>query len=146
MPLQRRSAKVVAPESLETLVAHFVECRETAKRFSDEAEKTKKVLMKIVEKNGQLGEEGHIVLDLPHPVAGFTALQRQKRKTRFLDAEAAMEWLKKKKLYDEVVEIIEVEEIPEDKLYALVFEKRAKREDIDALYTENVTYAFVPVK
>jgi hypothetical protein len=128
MPLQRRSAKVVAPESLETLVAHFVECRETAKRFSDEAEKTKKVLMKIVEKNGQLGEEGHIVLDLPHPV------------------EAAMEWLKKKKLYDEVVEIIEVEEIPEDKLYALVFEKRAKREDIDALYTENVTYAFVPVK
>jgi hypothetical protein len=134
MPLQRRSAKVVAPESLETLVAHFVECRETAKRFSDEAEKTKKVLMKIVEKNGQLGEEGHIVLDLPHPVAGF------------IDAEAAMEWLKKKKLYDEVVEIIEVEEIPEDKLYALVFEKRAKREDIDALYTENVTYAFVPVK
>jgi hypothetical protein len=141
MPIKKRG-----DYELTALIAHFAECDKTAKMFATEASKAKAKLMAIVEERGELTEEGHQYLVLDKPVGAITALKREKRKTRVLDEEATYTWLESKGWVAECTEVVEVTEIHEDKLYMLIFEQRATQEEIDALYTETSTFAFIPVK
>lgn len=154
MAVKRR--KQAEPEDLQVLGKAFIETDDTAKLFGSKAGELKKKLMTILE-SGDPDEDGHVWAEVSpiesrtvasngkvreETVVGF---KREKRKSRFLDAEKVEAWAKKNKVWEEVTEEVTVREIQEDALWRLVFEGKATDEEINDLYAENVTYALTRV-
>jgi len=114
------------------------------KRLARRKKELRDRLMATLEEHGRETEEGHTFLDLPEPVGGFNAIKRESRRSYTLDAEAALALAQERGIEDEVVEYIPT--IDETALMAQVYNGTVTPEEVDALYTEKVTYAFKPVK
>lgn len=157
MAVKRR--KQLDADDVQMLARGFVETDDNAKMFGGQASKLKAALLATIgEQADPPDEDGHQWLELPEPIQSHTTtgkgerreetvtgFQRQKRSTRFLDHEKAEAWLKKHKLWQECTTTVTVHEIDEQALWLLVMDEKFSREDIDALYGENVTYALVRV-
>jgi hypothetical protein len=156
MPVKRRTTP--DPNELQIIGESFVETDDNAKMFGAAASELKKKLMDVLEKFGDPDEDGHQWMTLPAPVESrttasngkrreetVTGFQRQKRKSRYIDAEKAEAWAKKHKVWDQVSEEVTTREVVEDALWRLVFEKQFTEDEINDLYGENVTFALVRV-
>lgn len=155
MPVKRKPQP--EPDDLSVIGQAFIETDDTAKLFSHKAGELKKRIMLTLEK-GEPDEDGHIWVDLPAPIASRTVasngkvreetvigFKREKRKSRYVDAELVEAWAKKNKVWDQITEEVTVRSIVEDALWALVFEGKATEEEINELYGENVTFALTRV-
>lgn len=160
MAVKRKKKSTLNADELLAVAKAFVETDDNTKMFGAQADGLKKRLMVMIEEGADPPDEfGHQWVELPVPLSSFTTsgkgerreetvtgFQRQKRATRYIDAEKAEAWLKKHKLWEECTEEIVVREISEEALWLLVMEERFSKEEIDALYGENVTYALIRVK
>lgn len=158
MPVKRK--RTVKLDQLQVVAQSFVETDDNTKMFGAQADALKKRLMLMIEEGADPPDEfGHQYVELPEPVTSYTTsgkgerreevvtgFQRMRRRTTFIDAERAEAWLKKHKLWDECTEEVTVREISEERLWALVFDQRYSKEEIDALYGESITYALNRVK
>jgi hypothetical protein len=100
--------------------------------------------------DGREDENGHRYLDFDDDltIEGKTwrGIQAQRRISASIDLDAAEELAKSRGIYDEVFPIVEIREFNEDALYAANQRGLVSDADLDALVTEHVTFAIVPVK
>lgn len=122
-------------------------------------------LMEVVEKAGTSDEKGHQIFSLPTIVVDedgerWEGLQRQRVVTRVFDEEGAVALLKRHRLWLKPEQLralealraalpalsIDVAPNP-DAMLRLAYEgKRITASEFDALFTEKVSYRFVPKK
>jgi hypothetical protein len=103
--------------------------------------------------NGRVDENGHRYYDLPEPVTigdvTYTAIQAQRKTTSSLDLEEVERLLRKKggeKLYDLVFKREVIRVFHEDELFVLLQKGVVTEDEMDALTSEDESFALVPVK
>ena len=144
-------ARVIAPTDVRTdadIIAATVREYAWLDRQSKDIEAKKKALKnqlsEFVEADGEADEKGHILLQLPAEIEGLKALQRQRRVTRNLDEQTAEQVLTAKDLRERCYKTIEV--LDEDEVMACLYQGLLEEEDVDAMFPQTITWAFVPVK
>jgi len=120
---------------LRRLTEDYKKSKEAQEQFEKRTNNIKKELSDAVVQMGTPDDKGNIWLDL-----GDIKLKRERRISRSLDTESAIQWAQKSGLWDEVKEIIEV--LSEDKLLGLAWERKELEETIQAFYIEKETWAF----
>lgn len=98
-------------------------------------------LFALVEISGEEDDKGHLRLELPDPVNEVRALKIERRVSNYLDAEKAEEVLTEAGIWDDCTTQVTV--LDEDKIMAARYEGKLTDEQIDAMYPQSVTEAFV---
>lgn len=152
MPARRVITKR-APFDLDGKLNDYLTNRSLGERSKHHEEQGKKALMEYLEVNGEEDIDGHRTVHLPEPppfvqykggkpvAKVVTAIKRQKRVGRTLDSEKTMALLKEKGLLDQCTEV--VLEINEEAVLGAVYTGDITDAEIDALYEERITYAFI---
>ena len=102
--------------------------------------------------NGRVDENGHRFFDLPEPLTingvTYTAIQAQRKTSSSIDLDAAESLLKAKgsEYYDQVFRAVVVRQFSEDDLFILNQTGVLSDEELDALETEDETFALTAVK
>lgn len=131
-------------ETLMQRVRAFLRIKMTVKSLTEEGDKIKKDLSAIVEEQGDTDEDGSQWLNLPSEVDDIASLKRERRVSRSLNQERAVELLTEKGLFDRVMVTTPV--VDEEELMACVYEELLTADEVDSIYDTKVTYAFVPSK
>jgi len=142
--VQKRKKKGLNKAAVKEWVRQFVTLDSELKDIERRKKDLRNRLSEVVEEHGQPDENGHQFFDLGEAVEGYHLLKRECRRTVRLDTEKTMALLEERGLVDAVVSWQPV--IDEDALYAQVYEGTVTAEEIEALTTESVNYAFKPVK
>jgi hypothetical protein len=146
MPRTIRRRKTV---DIEPLVHHYLGQRMLRERAEREESRGKKELMEILESTGEKDHEGHRHLPVtPQPYTNpkgeektVNGVQRQRRVSQVIDAEAAEKLLRRKKLWDDCTETVTV--LSEDKILAANYEGKITDKELAALYGELEQFAFL---
>ena len=101
-------------------------------------------LTAVIEAEGIPDEKGHIHYELPEEIGGVGSLQLQRRVSQKLDADVAEKILKAKGLDKRCYTLVPV--INESEIMACLFEDLLTEEEIDSMFVNNVSYAFLTVK
>ena len=123
---------------------HWINADDAVKQFSSVKEEQRKALLDILQEQGTQDEAGHYWINWPEdPVEGrVKGIKAERRVSRVLNAEAAEEYLKKRKLYTKCTQTIVA--LDEDKILGLNFDGTITDADLEALYVVSESYAFVP--
>jgi hypothetical protein len=152
MPTKRRLVKR-APFNLDVVLADYLTHRSLAERSSYHESQGKKALMGYLETTGDLDGEGHrtVHLDDPLPFTEYkqgkpaakvvTAIKRQRRSSKALDAEKTLAYLREHDLLDKCT--VKVVEIDEEAILGANYTGEISDEDLEGLYVENETFAFI---
>lgn len=147
MPVKRTVSKKKATLD-EAALAETAEQYLTVKGQAEDFAKRQKTLRdRLVDYIEQFGEEdsdGHIFLDLPVEIDGFSALKWEKRVSRNLAADEAEVLLKKKRLLTSCQTTITV--LDESKIEALFFEGKITEEEWDEMFPAKEVRALKTVK
>jgi hypothetical protein len=122
---------------LKTWYALKRQAAELATRVNDE----KKDIKLIVEKWGTPNESGSLFLELPSPVSGIAAIKNQKSVSDQFNETTAEEIGRKKKLYDEWVEMVPV--FNPDAVRAAYFDRKITKAELDRIFTKKETFSLV---
>lgn len=122
----------------------FVWLKASIDDFSREQAKAKAFLLQHLEDEGEFDDKGHAWFDFPEPVEGYARMQRQRRVSQKLDEQQAEELLSRKGLRDRAYKTIEV--LDEDAIMGMLYTGELTEADIEAMFPQSVTFAFVPVK
>ena len=111
-------------------------------------EKLKTELTTVAEEYGEADDKGHLVHSLDSPVEfegkSYSGFMKQRRVSSSFNEETAEEILRKREVYEDALSTQVY--LDQDKVYRLQQEGRISEDDLDAMFEENVTWAFVPVK
>lgn len=127
-----------------TKVAAFLSLRSRIDDLTKEKASIQSDLSELVDTTGEPDEKGNLWIHLPHEVDGYTALQRQRKVSQVLDQEVAENILKNKNLFERCYKMQPV--LKEDEVMAAHFEGLISEEEIDKMFPNKVTWAFVPKK
>lgn len=94
-----------------------------------------------IEENGEPDDKGNIVFELPQEVDDFVAITKQRRVSRKINEDVAMQIIEDKNLRDKLVKTIEV--IDEDALMAALYSDELTEAEIDEMYPQTVVWALV---
>lgn len=145
MPRVAKPSRTISTENpLIEKFRNFVSLKSRIDSLSKEQNKIKEELTEYVMENGQEDDRGHIRVDLPEEVDGYTAIQRQRRVSQGLDMDAAILILTKKGLAERCIKSIPT--VAEDEVMAALYEGKLTEQDIDAMFPKKITWAFVPTK
>ena len=125
-------------------VVEFIELRRRIEDLTKQKAAIQSQLSDLVDEVGEPDEKGHIWLRLPQEVGGYTALQRQRKVSQSLDEDVAEELLKSKGLFDRCYAMRPV--LKEDEVMAAHFEGLITEEEIDKMFPQKVSYAFIVSK
>lgn len=109
-------------------------------------------LRQHIMENGREDENGHKYLDLNPPLAidgvTYTAIKLERRVSSSVDLDATEVLMTKKGQveYERVFKQVVVEEFDENEFYLANQRGIVSDDELDAVITEEVTYALVPVK
>lgn len=133
---------------LERAFTAYLDSRQLREQAESMEGKYKRLLMEEVESHGEADDNGSQRLDLQIHHAGtdtdYVGIKRERRVSRLLDEDAAVEFLKGKGLLERCIKTIEV--FDEDELLALAFSEEISDDDLRQLYSEKITWAFKPLK
>ncbi len=121
----------------------------TAKRYKSDAGND---LRRHIMENGREDENGHKYLDLNPPLAidgvTYTAIKLERRVSSSIDLDATEALMESKGLdeYNKVFKTVAVVEFDENEFYLANQLGVVTDDELDAVITEEVTYALVPVK
>jgi hypothetical protein len=127
-----------------TKVSTFLSLRSRIDDMTKEKSVIQAELSDLVDTTGEPDEKGSLWLHLPHEVDGYTALQRQRKVSQVLDQDEAESILKSKGLFDRCYEMQPV--LKEDEVMAAHFEGLITEAEIDKMFPNKVSWAFVPKK
>ena len=121
---------------IKNTVKQYLALKKEADMLSERTTELKKRLTSDVEEFGEENDRGHIVLD----VDGVT-LTKQRKVSKNLDMDVAEQMLKKRGIYDRCVKMEPV--LQENEILACVYTGDLTEEDIDVMFPDKVSYAFL---
>lgn len=159
------SRRPVTSANVAAIFREWLSLRRMERLTADRVTALRDQLLEVVEKTGTLDEKGHQILPLPTIVVDedgerWEGLQRQRVVTRTFDEDGAVALLKRHRLWIGKEQLralealraalpalsIDVAPNPEAMLRLAYEGKRLSAAEFDALFTEKVTYRFVPKK
>lgn len=132
---------------LQGLTATFSEYSRLKKLVDDLTARQKLLkesLMQSLEIEGFEDEKGHQWIELEQEVDGYVSIQRQRRVSNKLDEKVAEELLNSKGLASRCYKLVPV--LDEQAIMAAHYEGLLSESDIDTMFPQTVTFAFVPSK
>jgi hypothetical protein len=123
------------PAYLRRLALEFSKAKEFAEKAAEHANYLKKLLSEAVDSQGDPDEKGNRWISID----GFD-LKRERRVSRSLDVSRATEWAHANDHWTAVSEV--VEQLSEDRLLTLAWERQDLASEVSALYSEKEVWAF----
>lgn len=143
---RRASKRDGATLPLAKLAEEFIGAKVARERMASQENKLKKHLMGAMEESLEPTDDGHRFLEFPDAIHGYAGIQRQRRVSVSVDEEGIIAYVSK---HDKLSHLL-VEEtrvvLDESALQAAIFEGLIPDEDIEQFYTENESFACVPIK
>lgn len=124
---------------LPQLVKLYREQKEFADKLNARVDELKQELIKKVQETGFTDDKGNQWLD-----AGDFQLKRERRVSVSFNSHFAEEWAKKRNIWDDVKEIVEI--VSEDRILAAAWDDDEMKHDIDNFYTRKENFAFKVVE
>lgn len=140
----RRQAERFDPNGLLSLVREYSGARAQTTLLSAREGELKRRLSTIVEEYGEADEKGHLWLQLPESAGGYISLQRQRRVSRALDEDKAERILAAAGITEQCYRMEPV--LDQDAVMAALYEGTLTEAQIDEMWPQKISYAFVPVK
>lgn len=134
----------VTKKALKAWVKEFVTVKRQVKTFSARQTELRDQISAVVEDTGYEDDKGHIWLDLDEPIEGVSQLKRERRVSQRLDEEQAEKILKRKKLYDDCV--VMVPQFDEDAIMKAVWEKKITQKELERMFPQKISWAFITVE
>lgn len=126
----------------------FLTLQAEEKVLKKRREDIKTDLTEYIEEHGETDDKGHLLHSLETPLQfdgkSYSGFMKQRRVSTSFNEEVAEERLRRHGVYDEALSTQVY--IDQDKVYRLQQEGRLPEADLDAMFEETVTWAFVPVK
>jgi hypothetical protein len=138
------SREISAVDPLIQKFRDFISFKTRIDSLTKEQNKVKEELVEYVIENGQEDDRGHVRVELPEEVEGYTSIQRQRRVSMGLDMDAAILILTKKGLAERCIKSVPT--VAEDEVMAALYEGKLTEQDIDAMFPKKITWAFLPTK
>lgn len=140
-------SNVLTGQALKLAVAEFLGLKNQIAALTKRQDETKKTLKATVESLGFEDDKGHRRLEFDEPMVTpdgqkCTGLINQKRTTQVLNDEVAEKILKKKGIYEECVETIEV--LQPDLITKALYQGRLTEAEVDKMFSTSVVWAFIP--
>ena len=129
---------------IKTLFTEYIGLSKQRKTLEAREGELKKMLSAMVEANGYTDDKGSEYLDFPAPIEGYAGLKRERRVYQNLDEDKAFEVLAAKGLTKLCTRQITV--VDEDAVQAAFYDGKLTQDDIDAMFTVRINYAFIPRK
>jgi hypothetical protein len=126
-------------EDAEAALRAFLNAKAMKSQLDDKLEAYRLGLLRYVEENGTVDDDGHTWVDVP----GFRPIKRELRKTSVLNREKAEAWARDHNALGKVTKKRIVIEFDESAFLGLLFEEDV---DADEFYDYTYTPAFVPGK
>lgn len=124
-------------KSLTNEAKQYIALKEQITFLQDRQKDIKTRLADAVKELGEVDGRGHITLELEDGIK----ITNQRREVITLSEDYATNLLKEKGIYKECIKVVEV--LQEDSIMAAVYKGQLTEEDIDAMFTKKVTYAFL---
>jgi hypothetical protein len=144
------AARVIKPaaktetDSFKDEVREFAHLATEIKKLEAIRDRLKKSLSARVEAEGDEVDGGHLLIEFPEPIENLAGIKRERRVSKGLNKDAAEALIEARGLEDDLYTWIRV--IDEDAVYRARFEDKLDDDDLDTMYPEKVTWAFVTVK
>jgi hypothetical protein len=129
---------------IKTLFSEFIGIQKQRKTLEAREGELKKNLSTIVETDGYTDDKGSEYIDFKEPIEGYAGLKRERRVYQTLDEEKAFAVIAKKKLTSLCTKTITI--VDEEAVQAAFFDGKLTQDDIDAMFTVRINYAFIPRK
>lgn len=129
---------------LRATVLGWVMRDDNIKALSLQKEEARQAILSTLTAHGTEDDKGSFWINWPEdPVGGrIKGIKAEKRTRKILDPEKAEEYLKRRRLYQQCTETIV--QLDEGKILALNYTGTISDDDLEALYTVEESYAFVP--
>jgi hypothetical protein len=134
----------VSMKKISSIFSEYIGLSKQRKMIESRESELKKQLSSIVETQGYTDDKGSEYIDFPEEIEGFAGLKRERRVYQTLDEDKALEVLAAKKLTALCTRQITV--VDEDAVRAAMFDGKLSQDDIDAMFTVKINYAFIPRK
>lgn len=140
----RRPVEEFDPASVLPTVREYSGVRAQGELIKAREQELKRRLSSIVEDHGEEDEKGHLWLTLPESAGGYVSLQRQRRVSTSLDEEKTERILAGAGLTERCYRMEPV--LDQDEVMAALYEGLLTEAQVDEMFPQRITYAFVPVK
>jgi hypothetical protein len=117
-------------------VKQYLGLKEQIDLLVERQSELKKRLTEAVESYGEVDGKGHIVFD-----AESATLVKQRKVSKPLDMETAMQILEEKELVEECTTL--VRQIDQDAIMAAFYKDSLTEAEIDSMFPEKISYAFL---
>lgn len=128
-------------EELRTSLRQYLALKGEVELLTNRVNTLKSKLTEHVESNGQTDDRGHIVLTVDDPDKGDITLTKQRRVSKNLDMNIAEPLLEEKGIKDQCIKMVPV--VDESAVMAAFYQGKLTEADIDAMFPEKITWAFI---
>jgi hypothetical protein len=132
------------PDDLSTQVREYLQVKASMDLLETRQKALRETLFQQIDSNGEFDDKGNVFLELGSDVDGVVRLEKQKRVTRKLDADAAETILATNELEEDVYEVVRV--VNEDKLMAAFYEGKLTEDELERIYPAKVVWALTTKK
>lgn len=124
-------------KSLTNEAKQYIALKEQIKFLTERQTEIKDRLKSAVAEIGEVDGRGHIVLKLDENLK----ITNQRKESRALNEDFAINLLKEKGIYEECIKVVEV--LQEDAIMAAVYKDQITEAEVDEMFPTKVTYAFL---
>ena len=128
-------------ESVKDEVRQYVAAKDQSDLITNRMSEIKKRITLAIEALGNTDERGHIVLDIDDDISGVKNVMKQRRVSKTLDMEVAEKILTARGIKDTCIKMMPM--LDESAIMAAFYEGYLTEEDIDTMFPEKVSYAFI---
>lgn len=133
--------RTIAKDDLASQAKEYAFLKKQNEYITEQMKELKERLFEHIEESGEVDSKGNITLDLPQEIDDFVAVTKQRRVTRKINEEVALDIIEQKGLKDKLIKTIEV--IDEDALMAALYSDELTEAEIDEMYPQHVVWALV---
>jgi hypothetical protein len=128
-------------QSVKDEVRQYVALKDQIDLISTRQSEIKKRLIEAVDELGEFNDRGHKVLALDDDSINVTTLTKQRKVSNPLDMDVAEDLLTKRGIKDTCIKMVPT--LDESAIMAAFYSGHLSEADIDAMFPEKVSYAFI---
>jgi len=128
-------------EDLRTSLRQYLSLKGEVELLTNRVNTLKTRLTEHVESNGETAEKGHLTLTVEDPIKGEITLTKQRKVFKNLDITVAEKLLEERGIKEQCIKMIPT--LDESAIMAAFYEGKLSEADIDSMFPEKITYAFL---
>jgi hypothetical protein len=127
------------PNDISSQIREYIKIKATMTSMESRSKELRDILMAQIDSEGYEDNNGNLQLDFESPIDGVVRLEKQRRTSRSLNEDIAMEILEAKGLVDDLTKLVRV--VDEEAVMAALYEDKLTEEELDSMFPTVVTWA-----